>query len=119
MRPPASSEKKYDLEEVEVWLFLASVFGILLAIISYQLCKLCRIRVWKAKGDICRVETQKVIDSVIEDGLQTVAKTKKVVVMNIHLVPCSHNLQPQVTELTPNGAVIANPAKICRQNLNY
>ena len=133
-RPPASSsfktststsnsdvasERKFDLGEVEIWIVLASIFGALLALVTFQLCRLCKIRVFNKKtgGDICHIESQKVIDSVIQDGIQTVSKTKKVVVMNIHLVPCSHhpNYLPQ-TELTPNGAIMMQ-AKTCRANI--
>ena len=91
------------------------------------MCKLCRVRCFaKKQSDICHIESQKVFDSVIQDGLDTVSKTKKVVVMNIHMVPCNHHPSPKTsqirvnklpqTELTPNGAIIAQ-AKRCQQNL--
>ena len=96
------------------------------SLLGLSLCKLCRVRCFaKKQSDICHIESQKVFDSVIQDGLDTVSKTKKVVVMNIHMVPCNHHPNPNQirvnklpqTELTPNGAIMLQ-AKTCRQNLD-
>ena len=125
-----TQKKQFDLQEVEIWIILASILGAILALVAFQLCKLCKIRIFAKKyPDICHIESQKVFDQVIQDGLDTVTKTKKVVVVNVHLVPCSHkptsksspNHQIRVnkipeTELTPNGAIMLQ-AKTCRQNL--
>ena len=124
-----TQKKQFDLQEVEIWIILASILGAILALVAFQLCKLCKIRIFAKKyPDICHIESQKVFDQVIQDGLDTVSKTKKVVVVNVHLVPCSHkpnskspNHQIRVnklpeTELTPNGAIMLQ-AKTCRQNL--
>ncbi len=134
LRPsPASSDKKFDLDRVEVWILLASIIGAVLALVAFQLCKLCKIRLLSlssgaksSENNICHVETQKMFDSVIQEGLSTVSRTEKIVVMKVHLVPCHHfypnnHLQPQnqhkvPTELTPNGAIMMQ-AKTCRQNL--
>lgn len=121
------TEKRFKLQEVEIWIVLSALLGAVLALIGLSLCKLCRVRCFaKKQSDICHIESQKVFDSVIQDGLDTVSKTKKVVVMNIHMVPCNHHPSPKTsqirvnklpqTELTPNGAIIAQ-AKRCQQNL--
>ena len=137
---------KFGLGQVELWILLAAIFGAILAVTIFQLCRLCKIRVFNKNtgGDICHIESQKVIDSVIQDGLNTVAETKKVVVMNIHLVPCNHHPSskqyhnpnqnksqlpppppapvsakqylPQNTELTPHGAIMMQ-ARTCRTNI--
>ena len=38
--------------------------------------------------------SRQMIENVIDEGLEAAAKTKKVVVMNIHLVPCGHHVHP-------------------------
>ena len=40
------------------------------------------------KSTSCHGEPQKAIEKVICEGLKSVVRTKKVVVMNIHLIPC-------------------------------
>ena len=103
-------QKKFDLQEVEIWIVLASLLGAILALITFQLCKLCKIRIFAKKyPDICHIESQKVFDSVIQDGLATVSKTKKVVVMNVHLVPCNHhpNANPNQIRINKQARVLA------------
>ena len=85
----ASGSKKFDLEEVEVWVTLASVMGALLALLGFQICRLCKTKT-RNRMDSSR----QMIENVIDEGLEAAAKTKKVVVMNIHLVPCGHHVHP-------------------------
>ena len=74
--------KKFDLQEVEVWVMLASLMGALLALLGFQMCRLCKTSRHR------RLDSQRqMIENVIEEGLDAATKTKKVVTMNIHLVP--------------------------------
>ena len=94
-----ASSKKFDLQEVEVWVTLASVMGALLALLGYQICRLCKTKT-RNRMDSSR----QMIENVIDEGLEAAANTKKVVVMNIHLVPCGHHVHPysKVTAQDPN-----------------
>ena len=39
-----ASNKKFDLQEVEIWVTLASVMGALLALLGFQICRLCKTK---------------------------------------------------------------------------
>ena len=63
-----TQKKQFDLQEVEIWIILASILGAILALVAFQLCKLCKVRIFAKKHpDICHIESQKVFDQVIQD----------------------------------------------------
>ena len=96
----SNTDKKFDLRDgkVEVWLFVASaIFGAVFSLMIFQLVRLLRLHCLVFKPDsCCHGEPQKAIDKVIHEGLKSVVKTKKVVVMNIHLIPCNADNCDQV-----------------------
>lgn len=97
--------KKFGLQEVEVWLALASLFGAILALVTIQLIKLIRINVYK-EPNILTTQSQQIVETVIKEGLESVSRTKKVVVMNLHFVPCDEGIDCCHAKMSTNGVML-------------
>jgi len=116
----SNANKKFDLRDgkVEVWLFVASaIFGAVFSLMIFQLFRLLRVHCLTFKpASCCHGEPQKAIDKVIHEGLKSVVKTKKVVVMNIHLIPCDGDNCDQVQA---KGMVLTKDYNNCPKEIYH
>ena len=114
-------DKKFDLrdhrdDKVEVWLFVGSaIFGAVSSLMIFQLVQLLRHHCLAFKLDYCyHGEPQKAIDKVINEGLKSVAQTKKPVVMNIHLIPSDDD---NCNQIQAKGMVLTKDYHNCPKGI--
>ena len=121
-----TTNKKFDLRDgkVEVWLFVASaLFGAVFSLMLFQLVRLLRLHMYKPNADSesCHRNPHKAIERVVSEGIKNVVQTKKVVVMNIHLIPCDgedcKNVQARGMVITKSGSDHNHTSTTCPKEL--